>query len=80
MNVTCEKEYVYFRIEPTKTNYVNRILEGYEYLGVMTTLDGPTGLCMVRSTSDTAPLVKDVLRSLPVDIDFVEFQEIQKNF
>ena len=30
-----EDSYVYFKISPNHTNYVNRILEGYEYLGVM---------------------------------------------
>lgn len=44
-----EDSYVYFKISPNHTNYVNRILEGYEYLGVMTTVNRAEGLCMVRS-------------------------------
>lgn len=67
-----EASYVYFKIDPAQTNYVNRILEGYEYLGVMTTIDGANGLCMVRSTPDTAPVVRDVLASLPINIEFTE--------
>lgn len=67
---TYEASYVYFTIDPTQTNYVNRILEGYEYLGVMTTIDGAKGLCMVRSTPDTAPLVRDILANLPIKIEF----------
>ncbi|WP_298704998.1 DUF4911 domain-containing protein, partial [uncultured Veillonella sp.] len=70
MNLSCEKEYVYFRIDPTETNYVNRILEGYEYLGVMTTLDVAKGICMVRSTKDTASLVRQVLDSLGVELEY----------
>ncbi|MDY3973115.1 DUF4911 domain-containing protein [uncultured Veillonella sp.] len=80
MKSICEESYVYFRIDPCETNYVNRILEGYEYLGVMTTLEGSTGLCMVRSTPDTAPVVVEVLQSLDVPIDLISYEEIQKNF
>ena len=31
-----EEAYVYFHIDPKHTNFINRIIEGYEYLGVMT--------------------------------------------
>lgn len=60
-----EESYVYFHIEPKYTNYVNRILEGYEYVGVMTTVNS-TGRCMVRSTEDTKPLAIEILSSLPM--------------
>ena len=59
--------YVYFQIERKETNYVNRILEGYEYLGVMTTVN-KDGLCMVRSTPDTRELAIAVLQSLPIQV------------
>ena len=58
------------KFSPNHTNYVNRILEGYEYLGVMTTVNRAEGLCMVRSTPDTAPLVREILSSLPIEFSF----------
>lgn len=67
-----EDSYVYFKILPNHTNYVNRILEGYEYLGVMTTVNRAEGLCMVRSTPDTAPLVREILSSLPIELALVD--------
>ena len=67
-----EDSYVYFKISPNHTNYVNRILEGYEYLGVMTTVNRAEGLCMVRSTPDTAPLVREILSSLPIELALVD--------
>lgn len=30
---------VYIEIAPGDVNYVNRIMEGYEYLGILTTID-----------------------------------------
>ena len=38
-NLWGKKAYVYFHLEPKHTNYINRIIEGYEYLGVMTSID-----------------------------------------
>lgn len=44
---------VYIKVNPRDVNYVNRILEGYEYLGVLTTIDKKLGTCIVNSTADT---------------------------
>ena len=60
-----EEGYLYFHIDPKHTNYVNRILEGYEYVGVMTTVD-TAGRCMLRCTPDTRELAIDILSSLPI--------------
>ena len=61
---TGEEGYLYFHIDPKHTNYVNRILEGYEYVGVMTSVD-KTGRCMVRCTPDTRSLAIEILLRLP---------------
>lgn len=61
---TGEEAYLYFHIDPKHTNYVNRILEGYEYIGVMTSVD-KVGSCMVRCTSDTRSLAIEILSRLP---------------
>ena len=63
-NGTGEEGYLYFHINQKHTNYVNRILEGYEYVGVMTSVD-KTGRCMVRCTPDTRSLAIDILSRLP---------------
>ena len=48
---------------PKHTNFINRIIEGYEYLGVMTSVDA-SGRCMLRCTPSTRPLALEVLSSL----------------
>lgn len=68
-----DSSHLYFVIDPKQTNYVNRIIEGYEYLGVMTTLNRDTGLTMIRSTADTKELAKALLESLALDhLEFVD--------
>ena len=59
-----EEGYLYFHIDPKHTNYVNRILEGYEYVGVMTSVD-KSGRCVVRCTPDTRSLAIEILSRLP---------------
>ena len=55
-----EEAYVYFHIDPKHTNFINRIIEGYEYLGVMTSVD-TSGRCMLRCTPSTRLLALEVL-------------------
>lgn len=66
-----EEAYVYFHLEPKHTNYINRIIEGYEYLGVMTSID-VNGRCMLRCTPSTRPLAIELLSSLS---DYVTIED-----
>ena len=63
LTTSGEEAYVYFHIDPKHTNFINRIIEGYEYLGVMTSVD-TNGRCMLRCTPSTRPLALEVLSSL----------------
>ena len=69
--IVYDPQYVYFQIERQHTNYVNRILEGYEYVGVMTTVN-TEGVCMVRTTESTRELAKQILQSLPVSVTLLD--------
>lgn len=69
------KDYVYFTLESRHINYVNRIIEGYEYLGVMTTLQkdmSGKNIMLIRTTKDTKNLTIEVLKSLDVEIDLLD--------
>lgn len=58
-----EDAYLHFYIDPKDVNFINRILEGYEYVGVMTSVDN-RGHQMIRCTPDTRDLAINILRSL----------------
>lgn len=58
-----ENFYLHFYIDPKDVNFINRILEGYEYVGVMTSVDN-RGHQMIRCTPDTRDLAIDILKSL----------------
>lgn len=59
---------VYIEIPSDAVNYINRIIEGYEYLGILTTLDPKRATCQINSTADTRDIVIDVLTHL-TDVD-----------
>lgn len=72
--IAYDPQYVYFQIDRSQTNYVNRILEGYEYVGVMTTVN-TEGLCMIRTTESMRELAKEILQSLPVSVTLLDTME-----
>lgn len=39
-----DADWVYFRVAPKEMTFVNRIIEGCDYLGVVTALDGKEGV------------------------------------
>jgi hypothetical protein len=46
-------------------------MEGYEYFGVVTTIDRSEGLLLIRTTPDMGPEIQQILSSLPIDVEFV---------
>ena len=64
---------IYIQIEPKYVNYVNRIMEGYEYLGVVSTLDRRAGILQIRATPDTVNEVREILDHIPIAIQYVEY-------
>ena len=55
---------LYIEVPPHMVNYINRIIEGYEYLGVLTTLNAKRATCVVHTTKDTKEIAIAVLKSL----------------
>lgn len=71
---TASDKPIYIQIEPKYVNYVNRIMEGYEYLGVVSTLDRQKGILLIRVTPDTTKEVREILAHIPIDIHYVNIE------
>jgi len=65
------REEILIRIDAKYINYVNRIMEGYEYLGVVSTVKGTTDVLRIRTTPDTYREVQDILDNLPIEFEYV---------
>lgn len=70
-----ENDAVYIEINPHEVNYVNRILEGYEYLGILTTIAPRRAVCCIHSTADTRQDVIDVLTHLDIPVKILSREE-----
>lgn len=64
-------EQILIRIDVKYINYLNRIMEGYEYLGVVTTVKDRVGVLRIRVTPDTYREVQDILENLPIEFEYV---------
>ena len=64
-----DEDWVYFQAPPAEMTFINRIIEGCDYL------DGRKGLGFVRTTKDTAGETKEVLQSLPIPVRILSRQE-----
>lgn len=63
-----EKEQIKVQLAPAYINLFNRIMEGYEYLGVVSTLDSKRGVVLVRTTPDLYEAARDVVEHMPFEI------------
>lgn len=70
-----DEDWVYFQATPSEMTFINRIIEGCDYLGVVTALDGKKGIGFVRTTQDTAGETIEVLQSLPIPVRILSRQE-----
>lgn len=50
---------------------LTRIFEGYDHLGVVTTMDRKAGLVVIRGTADTMPDIIGILDRLPFECQMV---------
>lgn len=68
---TTQNTHIYIQLEPKYVNYINRIMEGYEYLGVVSTLNRQEGIVVIRATPDTVTEVHKILANLPITVQYV---------
>lgn len=65
------REKILVRIDPKYIHYIGSIMEGYEHLGVVSTVRGEKDLVIIRVTPDTYDDVLSILRNLPFQSEIV---------
>ncbi len=68
------REEILIQIDVKHINFMNRIMEGYEYLGVVTTVKDRLGVLRIRTTPDTYGEVEKILENLPIDFEYVSLK------
>ena len=67
-------EEILIEIDMKNINYINRIMEGYEYLGVVTTVKDMKNILRIRVTPDTYSEVQEILANLPLEFTYVKLK------
>jgi hypothetical protein len=56
---------IYIKVPREKISFLTRIIEGYDHLGVVSTVNSQEGLVVIRVTPDTAAGIREILDGLP---------------
>lgn len=63
---------IYARVEPANIDMLSKIIEAYEHLGIVSTLDRRQGLVVIRCTADTVEDMQGILTFLPFTINLIK--------
>lgn len=63
---------VRIKINPADIDFLTRVIEGCDYLGIVSTVDRQAGEVVVRATPDTREEVLEILENFPRPIELVK--------
>ncbi len=63
---------IYAQVSPHDIDFLSKIIEGYDNLGVLSTLNPAEGRVIIRVTEDTWPDMMEVLAHLPFGIALLD--------
>ncbi|HEX3010982.1 MAG TPA: DUF4911 domain-containing protein [Syntrophomonadaceae bacterium] len=61
-------EKIYAVLAPEKIDMLSKLIEGFEGLGIVSTIDQHKGLVLIRTTADTAEDLLEVLKHMPFSV------------
>lgn len=59
------------QVDPANIDMLTRLIEAFDHLGIVSTLDRQQGLVVIRGTADTVPDLLVILNSLPFPLTIV---------
>ena len=65
------KTEIFLKVNKEDINYINTIMEGYEYLGVVSTIDKKEGIIVIRTTTDMYDEAKVILENLEIEFHYL---------
>lgn len=63
-----ESAYIYLQLAPPHIDLLTKIIEAYEHLGVVTTINPQRGQVVIRGTTHTQPDLEQILNHLPFEV------------
>ncbi len=56
-------------VAPERIDMLTKLIEAYDHLGIVSTLDRSLGLVIIRATEDTFNELEEILAEMPFAID-----------
>jgi hypothetical protein len=66
------KREIQARVSPDRIDMLTRLIEAYDHLGIVSTLDQVSGKVVIRVTPDTWPEMIEILQHLPFPIALLD--------
>jgi hypothetical protein len=66
------KNEIIARVAPEHIDMLTKVVEAYDNLGIVSTLDQASGMVTIRVTPDTWTEMVEILHNLPFSISFCE--------
>jgi len=63
------KDQLYAIVSPDKIDILTKLIEAYDHLAVVSTLDRSRGLVIMRTTGDSYNELEEILANLPFPIE-----------
>ncbi len=67
-----EKCAIKVRVKTTDIAFLVQVMEGHDYVGVVSTTDPKDGQVTLQVTPDTYAAAKEILANLPIELSFVD--------
>lgn len=61
-------EKIYAVVAPEKIDMLSKLIEGFEGLGIVSTIDRHKGLVLIRTTADTGDDLLGILKHMPFPV------------
>ncbi|RJX29804.1 MAG: DUF4911 domain-containing protein [Desulfurivibrio sp.] len=68
MTYLSETSKLYLRIDPRRIVYLKFLLEGYDGLAILSTIDAHAGLVLIRYPGDVQAVLFELLADLAADL------------
>ena len=75
-----DRSTIYAKVAPERIADVNWIMEGYEHLALVSTIDHQEGIILLRGTPDTYNDVLEIVENMPFSVEILESQKCDKIF
>lgn len=72
------KHEIFVLVRPEKIDLLTKLVEAYDHLGVVSTLDRENGFVIVRVTPDTYREVEEILQTLPFPVELLSEEEARQ--